>query len=459
MSITDSKTRFESEVNALSDSKARQRLAMLFDNGSYTEIDRFLKNNDSECEVVAAYGEINGAVVYAFAQSIDVNKGAMGKVQASKISHIYELATKTGAPVVAIFDSDGAHIDEGVEALEAYGSLIKSAGNISGVVPQIAVVAGPCIGSAAVLASLADIVVMTEDAELYITAPAFADSKNNELGSAKLAAKNGTASLTASTDKEAIDKVCELITYLPSNNLSEPMLAEYVAANGSDTVTSVVDADSFFELSADFGKCIKTGFARVGGASVGVVATVPEENDGYFCACGAKKAAKFVRLCDAFSIPVITFVDSLGILAKEECELAGGVKAISMLTAAYSEATTPKVAIVTGNAIGGAYIAFVSSAADPDFVFAWPQSVIGTLEPMTAVQLLYKERLTAGEDRATLEAEYAAVKCSPFSAAASGLVTDVIEPQDTASKVVSSLDVLSSKRVTTLGKKHTNIPL
>ena len=459
MSITDSKKRFETEVNSLSDSKARQRLAMLFDNGTYTEIDRFIKNDDTECEVVAGYGEVNGAVVYAYAQSRDVNMGAMGKVQASKISHIYDLATKTGAPVVAIFDSDGAHIDEGVEALEAYGSLIKAAGNISGVVPQISVVAGPCIGSAAVLASLADVIVMTEDAELYVTAPAFADNKDNALGSAKLAANNGTASLVANTDKEAIEKVCDLITYLPSNNLSEPMMAEYVAANGTDSVTSVVDADSYFELSADFGKCVKTGFARIGGASVGVVSTNPEENEGYFCACGAKKAARFVRFCDAFSIPIITFVDSLGILAKEACEIAGGVKSVSTLTAAYSEATTPKISIVTGNAIAGAYIAFVSSAANPDFVFAWPESVIGTLEPMTAVQLLYKDRLAAGENRADLESEYVAEKCSPFSAAALGLVNDVIEAEDTPAKVISALDVLSSKRVSTLSKKHTNIPL
>lgn len=459
MSITDSKARYESEVTNLSDSNARKRLAMLFDNGNFTEIDRFVKNNGAECEVVAAYGEVNGMFVYAYAQSIDVNKGAMGKVQAAKIAHIYDLATKTGAPVVAIFDSDGAHIDEGVEALEAYGSLIKSAGNISGVVPQISVIAGPCIGSAAVLASLSDVVVMTNEAEFYITAPEFSNSKDTSLGTAKLAAENGTAALVAETDREALLLVSDLLAYLPSNNLSEALMAEYTPAAGGNTVEAVVDAGSFFELSGDYGKCIKTGFARIGGASVGVVATSTKEGNGYFCANGAKKAAKFVRMCDAFSIPVVTLVDSLGILAKEECDVSGGVKAVSILTSAYSEATTPKVTVVTGNAISAAYIAFVSSAAAPDMVFAWADAVIGTLEPMTAVQLLYKERLLAGEDRKQLEAEYISDKCSPFNAAALGLVNDVIEQEDTAAKIVSALDILSSKRVSTISKKHTNIPL
>ena len=280
MSITDSKTRFEAEVSSLSDSNARKRLAMLFDDGTFTEVDRFLKNNGTECEVVTAYGLVNGSPVYAFAQCIDVNHGAMGKVQAAKIAHIYDLATKTGAPVVAVFDSAGAYVGEGVEALEAYGSLIKAAGNISGVVPQISVVAGPCIGSAAVLASLSDIVVMTEEAEFYITAPAFAESKDNELGTAKLAAENGTAAMVVSDDKAAMEKVVDILSYLPANNLSEALMAEYAPANGTVGFEAFVDAGSFFELYAENGASIKTGFARIGGSSVGVVATDSSVLDG-----------------------------------------------------------------------------------------------------------------------------------------------------------------------------------
>ena len=458
MSITQAKTRFDSEVASLNVFDSRKRLEMLFDNGLYTEIDRFLKNNENECEVVAAFGEINGMQVYAYAQSASVNKGAMGKVQASKIAHVYDLAVKTGAPIVAIFDSEGAHVDEGVDALEAYGLLIKAAGNASGVVPQISVVAGTCVASAAVLASLSDAVIMTENADFYITSPAFNDSKN-DADAAVLAAKNGIASLTAKTDDEAIKLAAELLGYLPSNNLSEPLFTEPAAPVGGDALKDIIDAESFFELSAEQGKSIKVGFARIGGASVGIVATQPDENDGYFCVCAARKAAKFVRFCDAFSIPVITLVDSLGIRLTENCDLSGGVKAVSALTSAYSEATTPKISIVSGKAVAGAYIAFVSSAASPDMVYSVPDAVIGAMEPMSAVQLLYKDRLEKGEDRKQLEAEYALDVCSPFKAAASGYVTDIVEAGELAQKVVTALDVLSSKRVSTLSKKHTNIPL
>ena len=455
MSTTESFSRFSSEVAALSNSNARSRLAMLFDNGCYTEIDRFAKNNGSECEVVAAFGEVNGTIVYAYAQSADVNRGAMGKAQAAKITHVYDLATKTGAPVIAIFDSNGAHISEGIEALEAYGDVIKAAGNVSGVVPQISVVAGPCIGSSAVLASLADVVIMTKDAEFFLTAPV----TEGEGDSAAVAAKGGVAALVVDDDKSAVETAADILAYLPANNLSVPLMSEYVAAQGDTTVERVVDAGSFLELYAEYGLNVKTGFARVGGVSVGVIATNPEVNDGYICTCGAKKAAKFVRLCDAYSIPVITIVDSMGLRITEACDCTGGVKSVALLTAAYSEATTAKITLVTGNAYAGAYVALVSSAAAPDMVFAWSEAAIGSLEPKTAVQLLYKERMMGGEKREDLEAEYITVKCSPFEAAALGCITDVISAEETAAKIANALDVLSSKRVSTLSKKHTNISL
>lgn len=447
MNITDVKNRFDNEVASLSNSKSRKRMSMLFDNGIYTEIDRFIKNNENECEVVAGYGFVGGMPVYAYSQSIDVLNGAMGKVQAAKIAHVYELATKTGAPVVAVFDSNGAHLDEGIDALEAYGKLIKAAGNISGVVPQISVVAGPCVGSAAVLAALSDVLIMVNGADFYIT------SSNNENSVAE-----SVAALVAKDDEAAIQMAADVLAFLPSNNLTEPVFTEQVNPKGGSVIDSVIDAESFYELWQNNGAAIKVGFARVGGAAVGVVASNPDADDGYFCPCAAKKAAKFVRLCDAFSIPVITLVDSLGIHVKDTCCNDGGVKAVSMLTSAYSEATTPKITVVTGNAYAGAYIAFVSEAAGPDIVFAWDSSAIGTVEPMTAVQFLYKDRLN-GENRSDLEKEYAAVKCSPFNAAALGYINDVITADETAEKIISALDVLSSKRVSTLNKKHTNIPL
>ena len=437
--------RLKKELDNLSDSMSRKRLAMLFDNGVFNELDRFLKNQDNECEVVTAYGEVNGMPVYAFSQSIDVNKGAMGKVQASKINHIYELALKTGLPVVGIFDSFGAHISEGVDALEAYGSIIKSAGNLSGVVPQISVVAGTCVGSAAVLASLSDVMISTKESEFYISSP----SEERQM-----------TSLVAEDDVDAMRKVVTLLSYLPSNNLSEVPFADYFSSvDSSEPMLSIIDNGSFTELNSNIGKSIVTGFARVGGTSIGVVKTDSSVNDGYFCSCAAKKAARFIRLCDAFSLPIVTIVDSKGHNITETCESGASVKSVAMLTSAYSEATTPKISVVVGNAFGAAYIAFVSSASNPDVVYAWPNSVIGSLEPMTAVQFSYKDRLEAGEERKVLEEEYASTICSPFNAAAKGYINDIIEPSETVSKLISSLDILSSKRVSTLSKKHSNIPL
>lgn len=460
MSIIDSQIRFQNENDALTATTARKRLTMLFDEGCYQELDRFMKNDKEECEVVAAFGQVNGINVYAFSQSIDINKGAMGKVQASKILQLYDMAAKTGAPVVGFFDSNGAHIDEGIEALEAYGSLIKAAGNLSGVVPQISVVAGPCIGSAAVLATVADILIVEKNAEFYVASPAFSNENDEDLDTVYLAGKNGTASIVAESDKDAVDKAIELLSLLPSNNLSMPIFTEPVAPKGGeDALDMVIDEGSFLEINKLSNKSIRTGFARIGGSAVGIVKTESSKHEGYFSVLAARKAARFVRLCDAYSIPIITFVDSLGIDASESYRRAGDVRSLSVLTLAYSEATTPKITLVTGNAVSSAYIAFVSTAANPDMVLAWPQSVIGTLEPMTAVQFLYKDRLEAGENRADLEEEYAKEVCSPFNAAAFGFVDDIIEPSATYDKICHALDLLSSKRVSKMSKKHTNIPL
>ena len=300
---------------------------------------------------------------------------------------------------------------------------------------------------------------MTKDSEFYITSPAII-GKNNEVGTAALASKNGTAAIVTDNDEDAIAKVSDILSYLPSNNLSVAMMADCDSTTGHDDVLlDVFDDNSFVELFAEFGSCIKVGFARLAGASVGVVFTDKTVADGYFCDNGAKKAAKFVRLCDAYSLPIVTFVDSIGILSSEESELSGGVKSVALLTAAYSEATSPKISVVTGKALSAAYITFVSAASAPDMVFAFNDSAIGTLEPMTAVQLLYKDRLAAGESRKELELEYINDKCSVFDAAAKGFVTDVITKDEAAAKISAAIDVLASKRVSTMNKKHTNIPL
>ena len=300
---------------------------------------------------------------------------------------------------------------------------------------------------------------MTNKSEFYITSPAIL-GKDEELGTSSLAYKNGTASLLAEDDEDAISKAVEILSFLPSNNLSVAMMTDCESSVGNDDILlDVFDDNSFLELYADFGSCIKVGFARLAGASVGVVYTDKTVADGYFCENGARKAAKFVRLCDAYSLPVVTFVDSIGILSSKESELLGGVKSVALLTSAYSEATCPKISVVIGNAISAAYITFVSAASAPDMVFAFKDSAVGTLEPMTAVQLLYKDKLADGVSRKDLENEYITEKCSVFDAAAKGYVTDIILKEEAAAKISAAVELLSSKRASTMNKKHTNIPL
>ncbi len=453
-------------MNLQEESKALTRLLNLFDDGSFTQIERLLKSNQTDCEVVAGYGTINGSVVYAYSQNRNAQNGAMGAVQAAKIKRIYDLAVQNGAPIVAIFDSFGAHIDEGIAAMEAYGELIGAAANISGVVPQVALVLGSCIGSSAVLASQSDIVIMSKEAELYVTSGSILGDKENIIGTSFLAAQNGTASIVCDDDADALNKARDIISYLPSNNLSTPLFTEYAtptinkfdALDVLGVINSVFDANSFTQILSEFGNTSIVGFARLGGASVGVVATNTADSDGYVKKDGANKIARFVRLCDAYSIPIISIVDSIGFLADKESEIDGSVKTVSMLTHAFSEATTAKIAVITGNAISSAYIAFASKAAGNDFVFAWDTATISALAPMTAVQLLYKDRLAGGESREDLEKEYAQ-KESAINAAECGFIDDVIAPVDTAARLMSATSVLDSKRVSTLNKKHSNIQL
>lgn len=454
MDCVNGLVRLENEVAALGKSEAYTRLAMLFDGGVFTELDRFSKNGESGCGVVTAYGNINGSGAYAFSQDVSVLSGAMGRAQAAKIKKVYDLAYMNGAPVVGIYDSKGAFAEEGVDALNAYGDLISASAKISGVVPQISIIAGTCIGSAAVLANIADVTVMLKDAEFCVNSAAVIGDE--AAGSAEANAECGTVSVVTTDMTEAVEKVVAILGSLPGNNLSVPAIADYIPASG-EGIEAIVDADSFVELWKDFGGCAKVGFARVVGNSVGIVATVPEKNNGKLCGNGAAKIARFVRLCDAYSIPVVTLLDCAGFMGSAEDELSGSVKAVSMLTMAYADATTAKVTVITGKAYGAAYTAMAGSASGADVVLALADACVCALEPMTAVQFLYKDRL-GEETRESLETEYKLTVGSPFEAAKNGAITDVITKEQMADKVIAALDMLASKRVSTLEKKHSNMP-
>ena len=453
-------TRLERETSLLGNSDAYKRLALLFDGGVYTELDKFSKNGENGCGVVTAYGNVNGTGCYAFSQDITVCSGAMGRSQGAKIKKVYDLALMNGAPLVGIYDSKGAFAEEGVDALNAYGELIAASGKISGVVPQISVIAGKCIGSAAILASLADLTVMVEGAEFCVNSAEI--TGENTVGTAENAIKNGTASVICGNDEDAFSKVAELLSMLPMNNLSVPAIADYIPAEISGEgvyadISNIVDSGSFIELNKEFGKCAKIGFARVAGEAVGIVATDADKNDSYLCAKGAAKVSRFVRLCDAFSVPVVTLLNCAGFMGKADDELQGSVRAVSTLTGAYAEATTAKITVITGKAYGAAYTAMAGKGAVSDYVIAYPDAAICALNPTTAVQFLYKDRLSA-EKREDLELEYKLSDGSPFKAAENGAVDNIVTAENAAAEVISILSMMASKRVSTIEKKHSNMP-
>ncbi|RGU02033.1 carboxyl transferase [[Clostridium] leptum] len=447
MSI-ESKLAFLQETKAANaQTKAYQRLQLLFDEGTFVEIDSFTKSGDGRAEAAAGFGSVDGCPVYAFAQNSDVEGGAMSKAQAAKICKVYELAEKTGAPVVGIYDSIGARLNESCEMLAAYGDVMLKANNLSGVVPQIAVIAGPCLGASSMIAAAADVVIMSEDGQ-------FALQTNGEGGDLKEASESGLVHLTAKDDKEAVAKARELITLLPSNNLSGAPITDFADSaaetdgeSGASIIAAVMDQDSFIEFQAGFGAGFIAGLAKLGGNTVGVVASEEKTADGKAC----EKAARLVRFCDAFAIPVITFVN-----AESFC----CIKAACKLTNAYAEATTAKISVITGEAYGTVYMALAGAAAGVDVAYAWPTASISALNPTTAAVMLWSDKLKGSSnptaDRAKLIAEYKDQEACPFKAAGDGFVQDVIEPSETRLKLYAALDMLAGKRVTRLPKKHAN---
>lgn len=453
MSIESKTEALAAARTEISATKAYERLSKLFDDGAFTEIDTFVKSADGYAEVVAAYGYVGGAGVYAFAQNSDIAGGAMSKAQAAKIKKVYDLALKTGAPVVALYDSVGGRLTEGSELLAAYGDVLKYSNNLSGVVPQISVVLGKCFGTQALIAACADVVVMSEKAEFSLeTSGANASAAEN--------AKHGTAHIVTKTEDEAISKTKDILALLPSNNLEvaagfefdEPVSAPTTDTKAAEAVKAVVDSDSAVELQAEYGKAVKTILATVTGDTVGVVATADAVLDSKSCS----KAARFIRFCDAFGIPVITFVDA----QKFEC-----IKSAAKLTSAYAEATTAKITVITGEAYGAVYIATAGTGAAADITFAWPTASVSALNPEAAAVIMLGDdfggKLKGSKepkaDKAAVIAEYKDKNCSALDAAANGYVEDIINPENTRAKIIASLELLSGKRVSTLPKKHNNL--
>ncbi|MBP3435348.1 MAG: carboxyl transferase [Clostridia bacterium] len=417
-------------------SEARKCLEQFFDAGTFVEVDRLMRDGENDVPVVCGYGLVNDAPVYAFAQDKTVCSGAVGKAHAAKIKSVYHLAAQNGAPVVGVFDSDGARLGEGLDAMDAIAEIMVTANELSGVVPQIAVITGSCVGSSALIAAAADVVIAAEDADYYLN----------------VGDDNAKADVIAADATEALEKARQLLGYLPANNLSAAPVYEAlesvaaVPTSAKEAAAYLADAESLFPLYKDE----VAALARINGVVCGIVTLAGEQ----VSCCAAARAARFVRFCDGFSLPVLTVVDAEGF----EC-----LKGAARVCQAYTEATTAKVTLLIGKAYGPVYIAVAGKAAGADAVLAWQDASVSPLKPETAIHILWKDRLAEMKDpkadRAALAEEYRTTCCNAQLAAEQGAVTDIIAPEQTRATVSAFFEMLSGKRVSKLPKKHANIRL
>lgn len=435
-------------MSEVKNSVALKRLETLFDDGSFTQIDAFAKSVNGEVEVVAGFGTVNECPVYAYSQDIAVNDGAVSVAQCDKIKKIYNLASKTGCPVISVFDSNGVKIDEGFEVLSAYGELVKASTSISGVCPQISVIAGSCLGTSALIANMADVVIAVKDADFYVSAPSDVTVQQSY--------EAGTVDVICDDFDNAVQSVRDIISLLPSNNLASLPVFDFsapqgVAQEGADvlsTIASIADDASVVELKGGYASSnCKTALATVMGSTVGFIGF---EGNALCPAC-SYKAESLIKFCDAYSIPVITIANADGIVKEKENQT---LVALTKLTSAYATATCPKISVITGKAIGCAYITLAGKGANADFTIAWDSSVISPLDADSAVAFLFNDRLANGEDRAQLKNEYMNTIASPFTAAACGAVDDICTPADTRARIITALDMLAGKRENTLPRKH-----
>lgn len=428
---------------------ARERLELLFDDGSFTEIGSSIKEKNDLSAVITAYGYVNGNPVYAFSQDASVNGGAIGSAHAEKILNIYRLALETGAPVVGIHDSNGAFVDGSAEVMNIYGKLLKMAAKVSGVIPQISVIAANCTGAAALFAAQADFTVISDDAQIWMSS--LKDGNDFK----KLAA------IPAKDDADAIKQARSLVNLLPVNNLAGAPIFEYSApqeefdGNTDNIPKALADEDTCLEIYKNTGKNSKCYLAAIGGRTTAIV--VAGDKGSKINSDDASKIANFVRVCDSFSIPVVSFVDSEGFEAEDSSE----VKAMTRLENAYAESTSPKISIVSGKAQGIAFMAMACREVSCDLSFAYENASIMPMNAEAAVEFLWHDKLAGEKDidskRKELAKEYENTLASARSAAEKGAIDEIISPENTRKILIDSLEFLSSKRVQNLPKKHNNI--
>ncbi len=479
---------------------ARERISLLVDEGTFEEIDIFVKHrctyfglDQKEFPydgVVTGFGEINGKKVAVFSQDFTVQGGSLGEMHAKKIMKLQDHALKYGIPIIGINDSGGARIQEAVDALYGYGGIFYRNTLASGVIPQITIIAGPCAGGAVYSPALTDFTIMVDKtSQMFITGPQVVKSVTGEdvdketLGGAKIHnSKSGVAHLLASNDEEAMKITRKLLSYLPQNNIDPVEIFPYDETYRlSEDINSIVspdpkksydvkniielvfDPDSFFEIHPHFAKNIVVGFARLQGQSVGIIANQPKILAGSLDIDASDKAARFIRFCDAFNIPIITLVDTPGYLPGVNQEHGGIIRHGAKLLYAYSEATVPLITVILRKAYGGAYIAMGSQHLGADFVFAWPTAEIAVMGPEGAANIIFAKEIESSENpedtRQKCIQEYKERFSNPYEAASRGYIEDVIEPKETREKLIKALSASFSKVESRPSKKHGNIPL
>lgn len=483
---------------------ARERINLLLDEGSFEEVDMFLTHRCTDFGmekkvflgdgVAVGSGTIDGRLVYVFAQDATVIGGSLSETMAQKICKVMDMAMKMGAPIIGLNDSGGARIQEGACALAGYAEIFERNILASGVVPQISVIFGPCAGGAVYSPALTDFIMMTEqNSYMFITGPKVVKSVTGEdvtveqLGGARVhASKSGVTHFVATSEEDAVAQVRRLISFIPQNNMEEApvvpctdpidrvddVLNEIVPANPNvpynmkDIIDVIVDNHDFMEVQKDFAKNIICGFARFNGQSTGIIANQPNWLAGVLDCDASRKAARFIRFCDAFNIPILTLVDVPGFLCGTGQEYAGIIDHGAKLMFAYGEATVPKVTITIRKSYGGAHIVMSCKQLRGDYCYAWPNAEIAVMGASGAIGVLEAKNIKAIEDPeekkryiAEKEAEYQEKFASPYQAASRGYIDNVIEPRNTRFRIIRAFQVLQTKRLTNPLKKHSNIPL
>ncbi len=477
---------------------ARERLDLLLDPGSFVELDAFVTNRNATATesflgdgVVTGHGAIDGRTVFVFSQDFTVFGGSLSEAYAEKICKVMDLAMKVGAPIIGLNDLGGARIQEGVVSLGGYADIFLRNVMASGVVPQISVVLGPCAGGAVYSPAITDFTVMVEGTSyMFVTGPDVVKTVTHEdvdrefLGGAEThTTRSGVAHIAAADEASALDAARALLAHLPQNNLAAPAVVDStdppdrmeteldtivpddprLPYDMHDVLRRVVDDGGFLEIQPGWAQNIIVGFARLGGRSVGVVAQQPAVLAGALDIDASVKAARFVRTCDAFNVPLVTFVDVPGFLPGVDQEHGGIIRHGAKLLYAYAEATVPKLTVITRKAYGGAYDVMSSKHIRSDMNFAWPTAEIAVMGAEGAVSIIYREELAAAADpdaeRTRLVEAYRSAFANPFIAAARGYVDDVIRPSETRFRLIRALEMLADKRDTNPRKKHGNIPL